>query len=157
MSRVDKRERDEGSSVLRPAGQRGQSIEPHVRAEPLGHWPNRDASRPHFQELEPDITCAPQLGRRGRHDRLDQFHHASYQAERALAERHLGTFRRAKQIGDETEIRSFDVGEEQRGATASYDASMDLCDFKVRIDLRLHRDEVIVTAQPIEKRAEVGE
>jgi hypothetical protein len=34
---------------------------------------------------------------------------------------------------------------------------MDLSDLEMWIDLRLHRDEVIVTVEAIEKRAEVGE
>jgi hypothetical protein len=122
----------------------------------LGHWSRRHGPRAYLEKLETNIACPPQLCRCRRHDGLDQLHQPANQAERALAERHLGTLRRTKQIGDETEIRTLDVGEQQRGSAARYDTSMDLGDFKVGIHLRLHRNEVIVTAKPIEKRAEVG-
>jgi hypothetical protein len=123
----------------------------------LGYRSRRYAPCPDLEELEPNVARTPQLRGRGRHDRLDQLHHASNQAKGAFPKRQLGPLGGAEEVRDETEVRSLDIGKEQRGTAARYHASMDLSDLEMWIDLRLHRDEVIVTVKAIEKRAEVGE
>ena len=123
----------------------------------FGDGSRRHAACSHLEQLEADVACAPELCRRRRHDRLDQLHDSSNQAQRPLAERHLGPPGGPEQIGDEAEVGSLDVGKEQRRSAARDDAPMDLRDFEMWIDLRLHRDEVIVTAKLVEKGAEVGE
>ena len=78
------------------------------------------------------------------------------QPERPLAERELGTPRRPEEVGDERKARPFDVGEEQRRATCGDDPAMNFGDFEICVDSRRDFDEIVVAAQTIEKRAEIG-
>ena len=49
-----------------------------------------------------------------------------------------------------------DVGEEQRRAAGGDDPAMNLGGLEVRVDRRRDLDEIVVAAQPIEKRAKIG-
>ena len=78
------------------------------------------------------------------------------QPQRTLAKRELGAARGAEQIGDEREVGAGDVGEEKRRATRSDDPAMNFRGLEIRVDRRRDLDEIVVAAQPIEKRAEIG-
>ena len=103
-----------------------------------------------------DVARAPQLGRRRRQQRLGEMHEPLDQPQRPLAERQLGAAGGAEQIGDERKVGAGDVGEEQRRTAGGDDAAMDLRGLEIGIDRRGDLDEVVVAAQPIEKRAEIG-
>ena len=48
------------------------------------------------------------------------------------------------------------VGEEQRRSAGGDHAPMNLGDLEVGIDGSVHRDEIVVTAESIDERAEIG-
>ena len=157
MRRVDERQRDERSAVLGPRRQRRQSIEPDVGRHAIGDRSALDAPRADLEQLDADIPRLPELARRRRQQRLGQLDEPADQPQRPLAKRELGAASGAEQIGDEPEVGALDVGEEQRGTARRDHAPMNLGGFEMGIDLRFDRDEVIVTAKLVEKRAEIGE
>src|SRR6185503_2942485 len=79
------------------------------------------------------------------------------QPQRPLTERHLGAACRAEEICDQPEVRARDVGEEQRRTARGNHTAVNLRRFEMRVDRRIDRDKVVVTAKLIEKRAQVGE
>ena len=111
---------------------------------------------PTLSSSQADVARAPQLAGVGGSSVSASSHEPPDQPQRPLAERQLGAPRGAEQVGDEPEVRALDVGEEQRRTAGGDHAAMDLGDLEVRIDRRLHRDDVVVTAEAVDERAEVG-
>ena len=58
----------------------------------------------------------------------------------------------SEEIGGETKPGAGDVGKEQCGSTGGDDPPMDLGYFKMRIDRRIDRDDVIATPQLVDER-----
>jgi hypothetical protein len=155
VRRVDQGERHERTSILGPAGQCRQAIEPDIRGQLLDDRSGRHLARTDLDQIAGDVARVPQGGRARRQQRVGQLHEAADEAQRALAERALRAARRAKQVGDEAEIGSRDIREEQRRPAGRDHPPVDLRGFEVRIDAGLHRNEVIVTAELVDKRSEV--
>ena len=119
--------------------------------------PALHAPRADLEQLATDIARVPQLSGCRRQQRLGEMNEATNQPQRPLSERHLGAASRAEEIGDEPEVRARDVGEEQRRTARGDHAAVNLRGFEMRIDRRFDRDEVVVTAKLVEKRAKVRE
>ena len=126
------------------------------RRDALDDRPALHAPRADLEQLAADVARAPQLAGRRRQQRLGQLDEPPNQPQRPLAERQLGAARGAEQIGDQPEVGALDVGEEQRRTAGGDHAAVDLRRFEMRIDRRLHRDEVVVTAKLVDERAEIG-
>ena len=118
--------------------------------------PFGDPPRADLDQLAADVARAPQRRRRRRQQRLGQLDEPPDQPQRPLAERQLGAAGGAEQIGDEPEIGALDVGEEQRRSAGRDDAAVNLGGFEMGIDRRLHRDDVVVTAELVDEGAEIG-
>src|SRR4029077_20470365 len=95
-----------------------------------------------------------------------QLHDAANQLQRTLAEGELGSPRSAEQGGDESERRPRipspesripDIREHQGGTTRGNHASMTFSGFEMAIDRRLHRDDVAVAAEALDRIAGVQE
>jgi hypothetical protein len=156
MCRVHERQRDEWAAVFRPAGDDWQPIEAHIRRHMLGHRTAAHATRADFQQLDADVSRGPQLSRRRRQQRFGELHDTSDEPQRPFAERELGATCGPEQIGDQSERRALHVGEEQRRSAGGDHTPMDLGNFEVGIDGSVHRNDIVVTAESLDERAEIG-
>ena len=73
-----------------------------------------------------------------------------------LAKRYLRPASGAKQVGDQPEIGTCDVGKQERRPAGRDHASVNFRNLQPRLDASLHSDEVVGAAEVIEKRSEVG-
>ena len=59
-------------------------------------------------------------------------------------------------LGDQTEWRTRNVGEQQRRATRRDHPAMDLGNLQLRVYARVDGDDVVVTTQLLDERSKIG-
>ena len=135
---VDLRQRDEGSSVVRPVDDLRELVNRRLIRE---HWPTRDELWQHVQRSE--WRCAISPGISGQAHRIDfQLDQASHSVER-VSEQESSPLDRAEQIREQREGTPFCSIEQQCRTAGLVDPTLNLGDFQVRIDFRIDANQLL--------------
>jgi len=113
------------------------------------------ASASDFEQLESDVPRAPQACGARREQFLSELNDPPNQLHGPVTECHLRPPRRAKQVGDEAEIRLNHVCKEERRSTGGDDATMDLGDFESWVYRGVDGDEIVRATELIDEGPEV--
>ena len=154
---VDEGQGYEGTTVLAPAGQDWQPVEPHVARPDFG-----DRSRAHppgtdTQERQKSVARAPQLADARGQEVLGQGHEPAHERQRLFPKSHLRAPGRAEEVGAQGDLRPAHIGEEKGRAARRDHAAVDLRRLEVFVDGSVHHHEVAVALETVEEGAEVGE
>ena len=119
MRRVDQRQSDERppSSGQHVSTGRRSSRTSEVMLSTIG--PCRDPAAPDLEQLESNVAGVPQPGRARREQLLGQLNDPPDQSHGPLTECHLRPPRRAKQVGDQPEIRPITLVNRSAGPPAA--------------------------------------
>ena len=150
------RQGDERAPVLRPRGQRRQSVQPDIVGDDIGHRSPAAAAQTNTGQLANHVPGAPQRSRGRRQRRLQQFDESPNQPLRALAEGQFGASGGAEQICDQRKVRIRHVPEQEGRTTGGYHPAMDLRGLLCPVHARGDLDEITVVAEAVQKDAQIG-
>jgi hypothetical protein len=154
--RVDERQCEERPAVLLPSREHGQLVEPRRSVYNFGDGPTTNTARAEFQSFERERALPPERGGSWRQKRFGNVDGPADERFRLRAKRLLDAPLRPEEVGDDGVAAAFDVSEEERGAAPLDDATVNLREFEIGVNFRSDFDEVSLTTEQFEKRAEVS-
>ncbi|OQC34248.1 MAG: hypothetical protein BWX64_02801 [Acidobacteria bacterium ADurb.Bin051] len=154
---VDERQGEEGSAILRPAGEGRKAVERHVVGHDLRHRPPPSAAETDPAGLPQQIPGPPELRGGGREERRDELGETPHEGERPAPEGELGPAGGAEEVRGERQLAALDVREEERRTARGDHPPVDLRDLQPGVGRGRHLHEIAIAAEAIEEGAQVGE